>query len=124
MDIKKYLGNPYDLIDDIADEEETRYFELDDILVDIATTLINYRINNNLTQKELSQKLGCTQAMVSKLESGEYNPSVEQLWKIASALGLEFKIIFKEKEQSVTIWDITDDNIISSNIEEIVGDAA
>lgn len=124
MDIKKYLGNPYDLIDDIADEEEIRYFELDDILVDIATTLINYRINNNLTQKELSQKLGCTQAMVSKLESGEYNPSVEQLWKIASALGLEFKIIFKEKEQSVTIWDITDDNIISSNIEEIVGDAA
>lgn len=93
-------------------------------MVDIATTLINYRINNNLTQKELSQKLGCTQAMVSKLESGEYNPSVEQLWKIASALGLEFKIIFKEKEQSVTIWDITDDNIISSNIEEIVGDAA
>lgn len=124
MDIKKYLGNPYDLIDDIADEEEKRYFELDDILVDIATTLINYRINNNLTQKELAQKLGCTQAMISKLESGEYNPSVEQLWKIASALGLEFKIIFKEREQNVTIWDITDDNIISFNIEEIVGDAA
>lgn len=124
MDIKKYLGNPYDLIDDIADEEEKRYFELDDILIDIATTLINYRINNNLTQKELAQKLGCTQAMISKLESGEYNPSVEQLWKIASALGLEFKIIFKEREQNVTIWDITDDNIISFNIEEIVGDAA
>ncbi|MCF6096363.1 helix-turn-helix domain-containing protein [Thermovorax subterraneus] len=121
MDYRKILGNPYDLIDEIADEGEKEYFELDDILVDIATTLINYRAKNNLTQKDLAMKLGCSQAMVSKLESGEYNPSIEQLWKISSALGLEFKIIFREKEQKITIWDMPEDNISTLNF---VGEAA
>jgi len=115
------LGNPYDFIDEIADEEEKKYFELDDILVDIATTLINYRIKNNLTQKDLARILGCSQAMVSKLESGEYNPSVELLWKISSVLGLEFKIIFREKEQDITIWDTPEDNIFAF---DFVGEAA
>ncbi len=118
------LGNPYDFIDEIADEEEKKYFELDDVLVDIATTLINYRIKNNLTQKDLAKKLGCSQAMVSKLESGEYNPSVELLWKISSALGLEFKIIFREKEQDITIWDTPEDNIFPFNYINYVGEAS
>lgn len=121
MDYKKTLGNPYELIDEIADDEEKKYFELDDILVDIAVSLINYRVKNNLTQKDLAQKLGCTQAMVSKLESGEYNPTIEQLWKISSALGLDFKVIFKEKEQKVTVWDVPEDNILTFNF---VGEAA
>lgn len=121
MDNRNILGNPYDFIDEMADEEEKKYFELDDILVDIATTLINYRVKNNLTQKDLAKRLGCSQAMVSKLESGEYNPSIEQLWKISSALGLEFKIIFREKEQNITIWDTPEDNISTFNF---VGEAA
>lgn len=70
---------------------------------------------------DLAKKLGCSQAMVSKLESGEYNPSIEQLWKISSALGLEFKIIFREKEQNITIWDTPEDNISTFNF---VGEAA
>lgn len=69
------LQNPWDIFDDI-DEVTKQEFELSDILVDIACKIINYRLDNNITQKELADRLNITQAMVSKLESGEYNPSI------------------------------------------------
>lgn len=67
------LQNPWDIFDGI-DEETKQEFELSDILVDIACKTINYRLDNNITQKELADRLNITQTMVSKLESGEYNP--------------------------------------------------
>lgn len=37
-----------------------------------------------------------TQAMVSKLESGDYNPSIKMLFEIAQKLSWNFKIEFNE----------------------------
>jgi hypothetical protein len=34
---------------------------------------------------------------------------------------LEFKVIFREKEQNVTVWDMPEDNILTFNF---VGEAA
>ena len=66
-------------------------------------------IDNNLSQKQLAKKLGISQSMVSKLESGEYNPTVEQLWKISKKLGWSFKVIMEdEKSDNQQIWDIFD----------------
>lgn len=83
-------------------------FELDDILYDISINLFDYRINNGLKQKDLAEKLGVTQTMISKLESGMYNPTVEQLFKIAKKLDFDFSIVFKEKDcidSVVKKWD-------------------
>lgn len=60
--------------------------EIDNILVDIACQFINYRLDNNLTQKDLANLLHISQSMVSKLESGEYNPTVRLLAEIAQKL--------------------------------------
>ncbi|WP_238524938.1 helix-turn-helix domain-containing protein [Caldicellulosiruptor owensensis] len=57
-------------------KKDKKYFKLDDILVGIAVKIIQYRIKNNLSQKELAAKLGISQAMESKLESGDYNSTV------------------------------------------------
>lgn len=109
MNIKKeLLKNPWDLIDELASDEAKESFELDDILVGISLKLINYRINNKKTQKELANKLGISQAMISKLESGDYNPSVEQLWKISKKLGWNFKLLFGEIIVETKIWDTID----------------
>ncbi|MEQ2130139.1 helix-turn-helix transcriptional regulator [Caldanaerobacter subterraneus KAk] len=67
--------------------------------------IFEFRIKNNLTQKQLAEKLGITQSMVSKLESGQYNPTVEQLWRISKKLGWNFKIIFGEEDGKPQIWD-------------------
>ncbi|MCL0028125.1 helix-turn-helix transcriptional regulator [Peptococcaceae bacterium] len=105
---KKILSSPWDLIEELADDKTKEYFELDDILIDISLKIINYRINNNLTQKQLAEKLGISQTMVSKLESGEYNPTIGQLWKISKKLGWNFKVSFGE-EIETQIWSINDD---------------
>lgn len=92
------LEDPMNIIDELADNETKKLFDLDDILVNISLKLINYRIDNKLTQKELSKKLNISQSMVSKLESGEYNPTIEHLWKICDKLNWKFDILI-DKEQ-------------------------
>ena len=81
------LNDPLNFFDDL-DKDLKSEMELDSLLVDLACSIINYRIDNNITQKDLAEKLGISQAMVSKIESGDYNPSVEFLFNISKKLGL------------------------------------
>ena len=43
---------------------------------DIIQAMIDARKNQNLTQKELSERTGITQGDISKLERGKANPSL------------------------------------------------
>lgn len=54
--------------------------------------LINQRIKVGLTQAELAKKIGTKQSAISRLERGDYNPSVAFLRKVAEALGSELRI--------------------------------
>ncbi|HAM88676.1 MAG: Helix-turn-helix domain protein [Candidatus Falkowbacteria bacterium GW2011_GWC2_38_22] len=54
--------------------------------------LIEKRIKAGLTQTELAQKIGTKQSAISRLERGDYNPSVAFLRKVAEALGSELRI--------------------------------
>lgn len=58
----------------------------------VATRLIAYRSENGLSQRELAKRLGVSQPRVVELESGEKNPQIETLVKIAAATGVEFAI--------------------------------
>jgi len=57
--------------------------------------IIMARKENNLTQKGLAELIGTRQSNISRLESGNYNPSLELLTKIAQAMGkrLEVRIV-------------------------------
>lgn len=102
MLINDILKNPWDIFNDV-DEETKLEFELSNMLVDIACKIINYRLDNDMTQKDLANKLEITQAMVSKLESGEYNPSIEFLFKISKKLDWKFELTFEENHSDVLI---------------------
>lgn len=41
-----------------------------------------------MTQKELAEKLNVTQGMISMIESGDRNPSLEVLVRLANVLGV------------------------------------
>ena len=111
----KLLDSPWGLIDDLTYNNPVEEFELDDLLVSISLKLINFRISNNLTQKQLADKLNISQSMVSKLESGEYNPTVEQLWKISKSLNWELKIELEEKIET-QIWINTNENLTENQV--------
>ena len=58
----------------------------------VAARLIVYRSDNGLSQRELAKRLGVSQPRVVELESGEKNPQIETLVKIAAKTGIEFAI--------------------------------
>lgn len=103
---KKMLVPAIDFFND-ADTELKRELEIADMLVDISCEFIKYRENNKLTQKDLAEKLGITQAMVSKLESGDYNPTVKMLFEIAQKLDWKFNLTFTSqvKNNDYEYWE-------------------
>jgi DNA-binding XRE family transcriptional regulator len=58
----------------------------------VAASLAGYRFDHGLSQRALADRLGVSQPRVVELESGEKNPQIETLVKIAAATGLEFAI--------------------------------
>jgi DNA-binding XRE family transcriptional regulator len=89
----------YKLSSDVNRDNKTLY----DIYYKISTAIFMYRAKHKFSQKKLAEKLGVTQAMVSKLESGDYNYTIEQLWKVSSKLGLKFDVIFEEVKAEISI---------------------
>lgn len=70
--------------------------EWDDIQpeMDVIRAMVDARIEQNLTQKELATRTGINQADISKLENGTKNPSLKLLKKLANGLGMQLKIQF------------------------------
>ena len=50
------------------------------------------RLAMGLSQKELAKRMGTAQSNISRFESGNYNPTVEFLQKMASSLGKTLSI--------------------------------
>ena len=64
---------------------------------DIIQAMIDARKDQKLTQKELSERTGITQADISRIERGTRNPSLEMLKRIADGLGATLKLEFVPK---------------------------
>ncbi|HBK01783.1 MAG TPA: transcriptional regulator [Clostridiales bacterium] len=60
----------------------------------IMEAIMKARIETGLTQKELSEKTGISQADISRLEHGTANPSIKTLQRIATALDRKLSIQF------------------------------
>ena len=58
---------------------------------DIIQAMINARVQQNMTQKDLSAKTGITQADISRIENGTRNPSLSMVKKLAQGLGMQLK---------------------------------
>ena len=53
----------------------------------LASAVIDVRNQAGLTQKELARKMGTTQPVVARLESGRSRPSMRTLERLADATG-------------------------------------
>ena len=62
--------------------------------MDVIRAMVDMRIRQNLTQKELASRTGIDQADISKLENGTKNPSLKLLKKLAAGMGMQLKIEF------------------------------
>ena len=60
----------------------------------IVKAMIDARERTGMTQKELSDKTGITQADISRLENGNANPSLKTLQRLAEGMGMTLKLEF------------------------------
>ena len=61
---------------------------------DIIQAMIAARKSQNLTQKQLSERTGITQADISRIENGTRNPSLEMMKRLAKGMGMVLKLEF------------------------------
>ncbi len=69
-----------------------------DIEKEIAELIAYYRAEAELTQGQLAEKSGVSQANISKIENGSYCPSIGVLKRLASAMGKRLRIEFEDEE--------------------------
>lgn len=72
-----------------------------DIYRVIREMISSERKEKKLTQKQLAQKTGLSQANISNIEKGASHPTIETLVKIADALGKQLVITFEESEDEI-----------------------
>ena len=81
---EKALGNP---------EVKAEYDALQPEY-DLIKAMIDARTSQNITQKELSEITGITQADISRIENGTRNPSLAMVKRIAAGLGMQLRLEF------------------------------
>ncbi len=64
----------------------------------VAKAVIKLRVKRGVTQKELALRIGSTQAVVSRIESGAVNCSIETIQKISEALDAKLMIQIEPNE--------------------------
>lgn len=76
----------------LADPEVRKHY--DDLApeYELIRAVIDKRLKKNMSQTELARKIGTGQSAISRLESGESNPSFKFLQKVAQALGARLTI--------------------------------
>ncbi len=82
----------------MLDPEFKKEYEALQPEMDITRAILNARINAGLTQMELSERSGISQADISRLEKGTRNPSIALLKRLAEAMNSTLKIEFVPKK--------------------------
>ena len=78
----------------LSDSEVKREYDELQPEYDIIQAMIDARASQNITQKELSDRTGITQADISRIEHGTRNPSLAMMKKLAAGLGMQLKLEF------------------------------
>jgi ribosome-binding protein aMBF1 (putative translation factor) len=83
---------------DMDDPEYRREYERTRLANDVAIKVIAYRAHHGLSQSQLARLLGMRQPHVARLESGDHEPSLATLARLADATGLDFSIDVKRNQ--------------------------
>lgn len=86
------------LNEQLKDPEFRKEYEALQPEFEIKRAMIEARRNSGMTQKQLADKTGIAQADISKLETGNANPSLKTLQRLAAGMGMRVKIEFAHAE--------------------------
>lgn len=68
-----------------------------DTRAQVVEAFVEYRKEKKMTQDKLAKSAGMSRTNITRFESGNYNPSLEMMVRIAAAMGAELEINLVEK---------------------------
>ena len=102
-DFQKYLDkalNSLDVTENKNAAEQTKMLEYD-IVAEISELIVTIRKESGMSQRQLSEKTGIPQANISKIENGNYIPSLQILKRLAGGLSRRLVIDFVDIESQM-----------------------
>lgn len=84
----------------LQNDEFRKEYEAIQPEMDVIRAIVDARVSQNLTQKELAERTGINQADISKIENGTRNPSLNMLKRIAEGMGMTLKLEFIPKQRA------------------------
>ncbi|MDO4584033.1 MAG: helix-turn-helix transcriptional regulator [Planctomycetia bacterium] len=88
-DLDRYLK------DALQDPEFRAEYEALEPVYAVKKQLIQARLEQNLTQAELARRIGISRSALARLESGNFNPTLKNLQRIAHGLGKTLTLTFR-----------------------------
>ncbi|OGK17391.1 transcriptional regulator [Candidatus Roizmanbacteria bacterium RIFCSPHIGHO2_01_FULL_39_12b] len=82
------------LKDKLKDPEFKAEYDRQEPEFAVIRAILKSRMEKGLTQKQLAEKVGTKQSAIARLESGNANPSIGFLQRVAEALGTNLQINF------------------------------
>lgn len=78
----------------MQDPEVRKEYEALQPEMDVIRALLNARIEQNLTQKQLAELSGIRQSNISRIENGTCSPTIATLQQLAAGMGKRVHIEF------------------------------
>ena len=80
------------LKESLKDPEFKKIWEESRVERELSESIIRQRIEKKISQQELAKRANTTQAVISRLENTEFNPSIDLLKRIANGLGAKLSV--------------------------------
>lgn len=90
--MRKLTNYEKHLREELRDPEFRKAFKRERARVEVAYTIAQLRKKSRISQRELAEKLGTTQSVVARMETGQQNFTLETLQKIADAFRKRLKV--------------------------------
>jgi len=83
----------------VLNENEKKWGAIDKkALLELVYEIKKRRLQMGITQKNLAERMGTTQAIISKFEKGNYNPTYLFLQRLTEVLGGSIKLYFEPRD--------------------------
>lgn len=92
MDSKRIYTFRQDLEKRLKNPEFRKEWEATEPEHNLAQQIIEARLAQNLSQRDLAKRVKTTQAIISRIESGSANTSISLIKRFANALGTDLTI--------------------------------
>lgn len=97
------ISNDDVLAEDLRNPEFRTEWERTALARWLAVEVAHYRAENDLSQRQLAERLGVHQSDVARMEIGEHAPGLERLVRVAGGLDIELMIDVRPEKKKAQL---------------------